>query len=151
MVTRGVFLSNSTVKLSRKTLKRFDKTLMNVLMFQLPGIAKMFSNEMTLASAWIHLLAVDLFAARYLLQLSLSLPRSLCDLTLVLDWIRQVYLDGLEENIETRHSVCLCLLFCPIGILTHFITKAITTSSEKTKHGVHWGSYDLHSFDLLIA
>lgn len=31
---------------------------------QLPGIAKMFTNEMTLASAWIHLLAVDLFAAR---------------------------------------------------------------------------------------
>lgn len=33
--------------------------------FQLPGVAKMFSNEMTLASAWIHLLAVDLYAARY--------------------------------------------------------------------------------------
>ncbi|GER42634.1 abscisic acid (aba)-deficient 4 [Striga asiatica] len=31
---------------------------------ELPGIAKMFSSEMTLASAWIHLLAVDLFAAR---------------------------------------------------------------------------------------
>ncbi|GFZ18950.1 abscisic acid (aba)-deficient 4 [Actinidia rufa] len=32
---------------------------------ELSGIAKMFSNEMTLASAWIHLLAVDLFAARF--------------------------------------------------------------------------------------
>ncbi|BBG99657.1 alpha/beta-Hydrolases superfamily protein [Prunus dulcis] len=31
---------------------------------ELTGIAKMFTNEMTLASAWIHLLAVDLFAAR---------------------------------------------------------------------------------------
>ena len=37
---------------------------------QLSGMAKMFSSEMTLASAWIHLLAVDLFAAR---SLSLSL------------------------------------------------------------------------------
>ncbi|KAL8476619.1 hypothetical protein ACS0TY_029062 [Phlomoides rotata] len=80
---------------------------------ELPGIAKMFSNEMTLASAWIHLLAVDLFAAR------------------------QVYFDGLQDNVETRHSVSLCLLFCPIGILTHFITKAVTASSEKTEHGVH--------------
>lgn len=35
---------------------------------QLGGIAKLFSNEMTLASAWIHLLAVDLFAARYPFQ-----------------------------------------------------------------------------------
>nr|ALE33758.1 neoxanthin synthase 2 [Erythranthe lewisii] len=72
---------------------------------ELPGIAKMFSAEMTLASAWIHLLAVDLFAAR------------------------QVYLEGLKDNIETRHSVSLCLLFCPIGILAHFITKSVTTSS----------------------
>ncbi|KAL6507524.1 Short-chain dehydrogenase/reductase aba4 [Orobanche gracilis] len=32
---------------------------------ELSGIAKMFSSEMTLASAWIHLLAVDLFAASF--------------------------------------------------------------------------------------
>ncbi|XP_044506005.1 protein ABA DEFICIENT 4, chloroplastic-like isoform X2 [Mangifera indica] len=72
------------------------------LLPELPGIAKMFTNEMTLASAWIHLLGVDLFAAR------------------------QVFHDGLENQIETRHSVSLCLLFCPIGILTHVITKAMT-------------------------
>ncbi|GFP97418.1 hypothetical protein PHJA_001885900 [Phtheirospermum japonicum] len=71
---------------------------------ELSGIAKMFSSEMTLVSAWIHLLAVDLFAAR------------------------QVYFDGLREKIETRHSVSLCLLFCPVGILVHFVTKAITAS-----------------------
>ncbi|KAL0350323.1 UNVERIFIED_CONTAM: protein ABA DEFICIENT 4, chloroplastic [Sesamum radiatum] len=70
----------------------------------LPGIAKMFSSEMTLASAWIHLLAIDLFAAR------------------------QIYFDGLQNDVETRHSVSLCLLSCPIGILAHVITKAVTTS-----------------------
>ncbi|KAG9448920.1 hypothetical protein H6P81_008885 [Aristolochia fimbriata] len=69
---------------------------------ELQGIAKMFSNEMTLASAWIHLLAIDLFAAR------------------------QVYHDGLNNEIETRHSVSLCLLFCPIGIVTHILTKAVS-------------------------
>lgn len=69
---------------------------------ELPVIAKLFSSEMTLASAWIHLLVIDLFAAR------------------------QVFYDGLQENIETRHSVSLCLLFCPIGVFTHFITKALT-------------------------
>ncbi|XP_062150587.1 protein ABA DEFICIENT 4, chloroplastic isoform X2 [Alnus glutinosa] len=72
----------------------------------LPSIAKMFSSEMTLASAWIHLLVVDLFAAR------------------------QVYNDGQENQIETRHSVSFCLLFCPIGILTHVITKAVSKSSR---------------------
>ncbi|XP_040385039.1 protein MAO HUZI 4, chloroplastic isoform X2 [Oryza brachyantha] len=66
---------------------------------ELPGIVRMFASEMTVASAWIHLLAVDLFAAR------------------------QVYHDGIKNNIETRHSVSLCLLFCPIGIATHALTK----------------------------
>ncbi|PIN24119.1 hypothetical protein CDL12_03174 [Handroanthus impetiginosus] len=76
----------------------------------LPGIAKMFSSEMTLASAWIHLLVIDLFAAR------------------------QVYFDGLQENVETRHSVSLCLLFCPIGILAHFITKGVRGKAEPRVH-----------------
>lgn len=80
---------------------------------ELPGVAKMFSNEMTLASAWIHLLAVDLYAAR------------------------QVYHDGLENEIETRHSVTLCLLFCPIGILVHAITKALISTSRKSKTEIH--------------
>ncbi|KAK1324584.1 hypothetical protein QJS10_CPA01g01467 [Acorus calamus] len=35
---------------------------------ELSSISKMFANEMTLASAWIHLLAVDLFAARYFMM-----------------------------------------------------------------------------------
>ncbi|KAL1208781.1 Protein ABA DEFICIENT 4 [Cardamine amara subsp. amara] len=74
---------------------------------ELSGIAKMFSSEMTLASAWIHLLVVDLFAAR------------------------QVYNDGLVNQIETRHSVSLCLLFCPVGIVSHFVTKALTNNECK--------------------
>lgn len=81
---------------------------------ELPGMVRMFSNEMTLASAWIHLLAVDLFAAR------------------------QVFRDGQENEIETRHSVSLCLFFCPIGIVTHVITKALTrgagSSSTRNMH-----------------
>lgn len=77
---------------------------------ELTSISKMFSNEMTLASAWIHLLAVDLFAAR------------------------QVFQDGVENDIETRHSISLCLLFCPIGIVTHVITKAWNKSTGKPKH-----------------
>lgn len=73
---------------------------------ELPGIARMFSNEVTVASAWIHLLVVDLFAAR------------------------QVFQDGLKKKIETRHSVSLCLLFCPVGILAHVITKLLTKTDN---------------------
>ncbi|KAB1997960.1 hypothetical protein ERO13_D12G052500v2 [Gossypium hirsutum] len=80
---------------------------------ELSGMAKMFSSEMTLASAWIHLLAVDLFAAR------------------------QVFQDGLQNQIETRHSVSLCLLFCPIGIVTHFVTKAAAKTAADDRHKMH--------------
>ncbi|GAV89545.1 DUF4281 domain-containing protein [Cephalotus follicularis] len=80
---------------------------------ELPGIAKMFSSEMTLASAWIHLLAVDLYAAR------------------------QVFQDGLENQVETRHSVSLCLLSCPVGIMAHVVTKALTKRAGSNKNGMH--------------
>ncbi|KAK4361517.1 hypothetical protein RND71_020469 [Anisodus tanguticus] len=74
---------------------------------ELAGIAKMFSRDMTLASVWIHLLTIDLFAAR------------------------QVYRDGLQNDIETRHSVSLIMLSCPLGLLIHFITKKLS-SPRKT-------------------
>lgn len=47
---------------------------------------------------------------------------------------RQVFHDGLKNNVETRHSVSLCLLFCPVGIFSHFITKSLT----KTANRSHW-------------
>ncbi|WOL09460.1 hypothetical protein Cni_G18213 [Canna indica] len=74
---------------------------------ELAGIARMFTNEMTVASAWIHLLAVDLFAAR------------------------QVFHDGIENNVETRHSVSLCLLFCPVGIFSHYLTKLLIKMANR--------------------
>ncbi|AES75119.1 protein ABA DEFICIENT 4, chloroplastic [Medicago truncatula] len=82
------------------------------LLPELTSIGKMFSSEMTLASAWIHLLVIDLFAAR------------------------QVFQDGQENQIETRHSVSLCLFFCPIGILSHVVTKAMTKTTKENKHGL---------------
>ncbi|MCO5576698.1 hypothetical protein L7F22_030513 [Adiantum nelumboides] len=74
---------------------------------ELPGIMRMFSSPLTVTSAWLHLLAVDLFAGR------------------------QIYLDGLQHAIETRHSLTLCLLFCPVGMLAHFITKAMVQIYRK--------------------
>lgn len=42
---------------------------------------------------WVHLLALDLFAARY------------------------VFLDSLKKGVEHRLSVLLCFMFGPLGIL----------------------------------
>ncbi|KAL5096024.1 hypothetical protein RYX36_000351 [Vicia faba] len=82
------------------------------LLPELSSIGKMFSSELTLASAWIHLLVVDLFAARH------------------------IFCDGMVNQIETRHSVSFCLFFCPIGILTHIITKAVSKTTRTEGHGL---------------
>jgi len=67
----------------------------------LSGIVLLFSRVTTVASAWVHLLAVDLFAAK------------------------QVYIDSLACNVPARHSIILCLMCCPVGILAHTLTKII--------------------------
>lgn len=51
-----------------------------------------------------------------------------------ISFFRQVFHDGLKNKIETRHSVSLCLLFCPVGIVTHVITKVITQMAKRS----HW-------------
>eukprot|EP00245_Coleochaete_scutata_P007584 TRINITY_DN23051_c0_g1_i1.p1 TRINITY_DN23051_c0_g1~~TRINITY_DN23051_c0_g1_i1.p1 ORF type:complete len:279 (+),score=34.86 TRINITY_DN23051_c0_g1_i1:232-1068(+) len=79
------------------------------LLPELSGIARMFKSTLTVASAWIHILAMDLYAARH------------------------VYLDGLEQKVPTRHSLILCLMFGPIGIFCHFITTALVVWRRKVK------------------
>ena len=140
---------NLQIKVMIESCEIFVWLNLNLLictLLQLPGIAKMFSSTMTVASAWIHLLAVDLFAGRYIPSINAKiLPyqsyeekkhknNKNCILTIVLMlqnaqiimmmmMNRQIYLDGLQHSLETRHSLVLCLLFCPVGILSHYITK----------------------------
>jgi hypothetical protein len=109
---------------------------------QLPGIVRMFASEMTVASAWIHLLAVDLFAARLAIFLHFHLyahecphaSRKIVNVCVLDWWCRQVYHDGIKNNIETRHSISLCLLFCPVGIAAHALTKVLAGSVGRS----HW-------------
>eukprot|EP00899_Mesostigma_viride_P022499 jgi/Mesvir1/3433/Mv11931-RA.1 len=65
------------------------------------SICVMFSRPLTVASAWVHLLAMDLFSAAH------------------------VFLDGLQQNVETRHSLVLCMMFGPTGLVCHYFTKAL--------------------------
>lgn len=76
---------------------------------ELPGITQMFSSTLTVASAWIHLLALDLFAARH------------------------VYLDGLKRQLETRHSLVLCLMFGPLGIAMHALTSLVANAFGRSR------------------
>eukprot|EP00271_Cylindrocystis_brebissonii_P006668 TRINITY_DN19434_c0_g1_i1.p1 TRINITY_DN19434_c0_g1~~TRINITY_DN19434_c0_g1_i1.p1 ORF type:complete len:321 (-),score=8.87 TRINITY_DN19434_c0_g1_i1:402-1364(-) len=80
---------------------------------ELAGITRMFSSTLTVASAWIHLLLLDLFAAR------------------------NTYLDGLRSEVETRHSVTLCLMFGPFGLVSHQVTKALSSFLQRRSKQRH--------------
>jgi hypothetical protein len=65
-------------------------------------LAGMFAVPHVTATGWVHFLVMDLFVGRW------------------------IYLQGQAEGIFTRHSLALCLFAGPLGLLVHFITRAIT-------------------------
>lgn len=46
---------------------------------------------------------------------------------------RAVLVDGIECSVPTGHSIILCFLFGPLGLLSHFITRAIHTVMAGTR------------------
>eukprot|EP00891_Asterochloris_glomerata_P007487 jgi/Astpho2/7487/e_gw1.00114.155.1_t len=72
----------------------------------LEGIATLFSRVTTAASLWVHLLAINLFAAR------------------------SAYLEGLQKQVPFFHSVLLCTVFGPLGLLSHCLTQAVKTPAK---------------------
>ncbi|CAB1117579.1 unnamed protein product [Ectocarpus sp. CCAP 1310/34] len=69
----------------------------------LGGLTKGFGEEVSVATAWSHFLAEDLFIGRW------------------------VYLDGQRNKIFTKHSLVLCYLFGPAGFLSHLFTRGVTS------------------------
>jgi len=64
------------------------------------ALAAVFHDRAITALAWLHLLAVDLVSAAAVMR------------------------DGLATGTPIRHSVALCLMFGPIGLLSHAATRA---------------------------
>lgn len=67
----------------------------------LTDIARLFGQEQVAAAAWVHFLVMDLFVGRW------------------------IYWEGQRTGIWTSHSLVLCLLVGPIGLLSHIMTAAI--------------------------
>ncbi|KAK9818332.1 hypothetical protein WJX72_010722 [[Myrmecia] bisecta] len=82
----------------------------------LEGIMLLFSRLTTAASLWVHLLAINLFAAR------------------------TAFLQGLEHGIPFRHSVVLCAAFGPLGMVSHLLTRAFWR--KRRDQGVAMSSRD---------
>ena len=67
----------------------------------LDGIAGLLASEATVTLVWLQLLMLDLFQARY------------------------VHLDALRCGVPAAHSVVLCFMVGPLGLLSHLVTKSV--------------------------
>lgn len=109
----------------------------------LGGLTKGFGEEVSVATAWSHFLAQDLFIVSqgvYWFQIAFrrTLPRQFAIVfpartppavdtrtsprRLMLQG-RWVYLDGRKNGVFTKHSLALCYLFGPVGVLSHLATR----------------------------
>lgn len=69
---------------------------------QLADITRLFADEKTATTGWIHFLVMDLFVGRW------------------------IYWEGQKTGIWTIHSLALCLFAGPLGLLSHILTRWIT-------------------------
>lgn len=78
----------------------------------LTDIARFFADEQAAAAGWVHFLVMDLFVGRW------------------------IYLEGQRTGIWTIHSLVLCLLAGPLGLLSHILTCWLTRKSSESERGV---------------
>ncbi len=69
---------------------------------RLTGIAAMFTRPAAAAASWVHLLALDLFVARFIFE----------------DAARA------RPRLPAAHSLLACMMFGPSGLLCHAVTRA---------------------------
>lgn len=67
----------------------------------LQQLTQLFAQPGVMAAGWVHYLVMDLFVGRW------------------------IYQQGQEKGIWTVHSLLLCLLAGPVGLLSHGITVAL--------------------------
>ena len=47
---------------------------------------------------------------------------------------RSVFLSGLSERVPTGHSVVLCFMFGPLGVLSHMLTCAASRMLQRQRN-----------------
>jgi hypothetical protein len=73
-------------------------------------VSEFMATSETAASAWVHLLSLDFFVARFVYLDSAKYSSSAGDLV---------------ARIPVRHSLILCCMFGPLGLMSHALTRAI--------------------------
>lgn len=89
----------------------------------LAGIGQLFSRLITSASLWVHLLAINLFAAR---QVYLDGAASCWLVTSCTNYPTTcIPPTGLQRAVPAAHSVLLCGVAGPLGLLSHVATRQL--------------------------
>ncbi|ABO95092.1 predicted protein, partial [Ostreococcus lucimarinus CCE9901] len=70
-------------------------------------VSEFMATSETAASAWVHLLSLDFFVARFVYLDSAKYSSSAGDLV---------------ARIPVRHSLILCCMFGPLGLISHALT-----------------------------
>ena len=96
-----------------------------VVCAQLSGICTMFSRMRTVSSAWVHLLTADLLVAISIYKECMSISE-----------VESTKLAN-NANVPHHHSVILCLLFGPLGYLSHVITKYFCQRTTNIRHSAN--------------
>lgn len=71
-------------------------------------VSEFLATAETATSAWVHLLSLDLFVARFVLLDGAKYSSSVGDLA---------------ARVPIRHSLVLCCMFGPLGLMSHAITR----------------------------
>ena len=74
---------------------------------QLEDFVRILSQNGPAGSTWVHILLMDLFVGRW------------------------IYWEGQKKQILTTHSLILCPLVGPIGLLSHFITELLFYNNDE--------------------
>ena len=75
----------------------------------LAALSKGFSYEWCMAVGWAHFIAMDLFVGRW------------------------IYLDARKNDVFAAHSLTLCFFFGPTGVISHTLTRGITSLARGKK------------------
>lgn len=96
----------------------------------LQGIMRLFSRPVTAASLVVHLLSINLFAARLLYLAGACVVAQPHHINPLAPWtepgLRVCSMHaGLRDGVPTRVSVFLCAAFGPLGLLSDALTRLL--------------------------
>ena len=89
-----------------------------------------FGSKQVTLLAWLHLLVIDFWQAQCV-SLLCRLRRSNMCVSLVCGCCRWVALDARHSGTPAAHSIVLCFMCGPVGLLCHLLTRRVVQQRQR--------------------